>query len=131
MTPPMRTPRQVRPVLISGGAGFIGTNLAHRLLGDGIHAVAVEREVSLDRERVLVRILVAPDGVFGAAISYRERPVGRIAAERAIGAMRGCAQQVHAHVGARKIVHRRERALEHDLGARAVGDRDAPVCGRR
>ena len=24
-----------RPVLITGGAGFIGTNLAHRLLCDG------------------------------------------------------------------------------------------------
>src|SRR4029450_5839093 len=34
--PPMRTaaPRQ-RPVLITGGAGFIGTNVAHRLLAAG------------------------------------------------------------------------------------------------
>ena len=30
------TPRRGwRPVLITGGSGFIGTNLAHRLLSDG------------------------------------------------------------------------------------------------
>ena len=33
----------------------------------GVHAIAIEREVSLDRERVLVRILVAPDGVLRPA----------------------------------------------------------------
>jgi CDP-paratose 2-epimerase len=32
-TPRIARPR--RPVLITGGAGFIGTNLAHRLLGEG------------------------------------------------------------------------------------------------
>ena len=34
--PPMRTAAsRQRPVLITGGAGFIGTNVAHRLLAAG------------------------------------------------------------------------------------------------
>lgn len=35
MGEPSRVPRGERPVLITGGAGFIGTNLAHRLLQSG------------------------------------------------------------------------------------------------
>ena len=42
MTPHSRSGRAARPVLISGGAGFIGTNLAHRLLSDGVPVLILD-----------------------------------------------------------------------------------------
>ena len=42
MTPPLRSGRPARPVLISGGAGFIGTNVAHRLLSEGVPVLVLD-----------------------------------------------------------------------------------------
>jgi CDP-paratose 2-epimerase len=42
MTPAMRSGRSARPTLISGGAGFIGTNLAHRLLSEGTPVLVLD-----------------------------------------------------------------------------------------
>jgi CDP-paratose 2-epimerase len=44
-----RAPRQARSVLVTGGAGFIGSNVAHRLLAAGEHVVLFD---NLSRGRV-------------------------------------------------------------------------------
>src|SRR5688500_11656450 len=42
-----------KPVLITGGAGFIGTNLAHRLLGNGSRVIIFD---NLSRPGVIANL---------------------------------------------------------------------------
>jgi CDP-paratose 2-epimerase len=70
----------MRPALVTGGAGFIGTNLAHRLLSDGCPVLVLDslvrpgveqnlrwlRDTHGDRLRVEIADVRDPDAVRGA-----------------------------------------------------------------
>ena len=44
--------RRARPVLVTGGAGFIGSHLSERLLGEGYRVVCVDNLVTGSYENV-------------------------------------------------------------------------------
>jgi CDP-paratose 2-epimerase len=76
-TPPMRATASVqRPVLITGGAGFLGTNLAHRLLStghqvlilDNLSRPGVERNAHWLRARHSDRVQVCVADIRNASI---------------------------------------------------------------
>ncbi len=100
------------------------------LLEPGVHRVPAERDVPADALPAGRRALVAPGVVDGLALADAHRPVRRLAARRAVRAVRARHEQVLAHVLAREVVvgelverrlvaaHHQERALRAgDLGA--------------
>lgn len=78
-----------RPVLITGGAGFIGSNLAHRLLSEGYPVVLFD---NLSRDGVR-RNLAWLDRTHGASIDVEVADVRDRAALR--HALRWCRQVYH------------------------------------
>src|SRR6266704_1880667 len=68
---------------------------------DRIDLVGIEGEQFLDGRHLVVRLLVAPDGVLGAVL---ERVVRRLALERAGGLVARADEPLHLHVLARDVV---------------------------
>lgn len=62
---------KLRPVVVTGGAGFIGCNLAHRLVQDGEHVVVVDTLVRQGVEENLAWLFAS----CGSKVSFRKADV--------------------------------------------------------
>lgn len=98
---------------------MIRSSIARRCF-DGIGAVRVEREVSLNDQHVVERILVRPGDILGRATSRAE--IACVAFIRAVSAGVAWAEFAHRDVGARDVVDRIETRLLQDEGVAAVGE---------
>src|SRR3989442_11574102 len=99
-----------------------GTLRSGRKLLDAIHAVRVEREVSLDRGDGRIRVLVGPDRVLRRTLARPDGVVGGVILVRAMGLVRGPLQQRHVGVFARDVLDRWQGRLLERERAGGVGD---------
>ena len=119
--------------------GRIAARLLHgHIVADEprVHRGPIEGDIVADARRFVVGILVGPDRIFRRPVADLERPVGGVSLERAMRPKFVAQQELGAHVGERKVVHRRQPGFVHQQGARAVGNRLAveddanPVAAR-
>ncbi len=84
--------------------------------------VAIEREVTTDRLRIAIGVLVRPDRILDHLAGDLQRPVTGVALERAVGLVPRAFEEVHADVLGREVMHWPHARLVQDDGARGVGD---------
>ena len=99
------------------------------ILAPRIEQIRIERDIALYRTRIFEWVLVAPHDVLGEAVFDLQSPVRGIAAQWTVGHVSGAAHQVHAHVLAGEVQHRREAGLfQHHRGV-AIDHRDPVELG--